>query len=501
MVPPNRGGDKTTSIDTVTSQGRFLVGDDSRKYFLPSSSPIPLRLGTRAYQAEIRRMTGLKPRARGTKAFFDELEDYAQLNGERVRVRHCTALDEDGPLLRVNLGGGKVAVVKRNGLDFAGPYSPGLLFVDEDDFEPVDADALLAWWRSDNLRTLPALHQALLDDLPPPAPSGLSDAEQRAVALAWLVGVFMGEIARARPALALTGDPGCAKTARARLLGLAFYGRDYDVSTTAGAGRALKDLAAALAHRCLVIRDDMQHADTATMDLICCACTGGMFELATYYETLESNRYPMRAALAITAHTPTWALREDVLSRFLVMRFDKPPRTTLTLKARSNTVASRRVGIWAELLWLLWWGLFSEERPEPITRFEDWEIFVRRTFAACGYLSALDSALRKMPWMRIEMATRTEPALRALYLLACANAQDPEKKDHWYTAAEIHDAVAESMGIRDSRYGVESSTLVRNPVALGKFLAKLEREGSAVVTVERGGSRENKAIWRIRVKE
>ncbi len=490
-------------IDLVEAAGRFVVGRDGDTYYLPNEGGSPQALHSRAGQARVLAILGLRRSTPKLKAMFMDLEDHARQGAPRARVEATAAFNQHTSELRVNLGGGAVFYLNRQEVRMEGAYSDGLLFIDEHRFQSIESSSFLEAWGQLDPVGLPHFTEALLGNLPPSQDSLLDPAEQRAAVLAWWLGAFLKDVATARPMLALIGPPACGKTVTGRLLGTGFYGYNYDVSGVAAGSRAEKDIAASLVERALVVRDDINSAPPGIMDLLCSAATGQRFDLSTFHETLAMTSYDPRAILAITAHTPKWALRGDVLSRLLVLRFAHPPKSTITEQDRKNAVMANRAGLWAETLWLLYQGLVaSEDRFEVVSRFPDWEMIVRRALRAAGREDALVSALRKMERSRVRVAADAEPLLDALASFAEAEV-DPvvkENRDVWRKAGELHAALAHHMGVSTLGSGHYSTSSLRNPTALGKFMSKLAGEASAVVNVERRRGNQNSWLYRIRPK-
>ena len=297
--------------------------------------------------------------------------------------------------------------------------------------------------------------------------------------------------------LALAGAPRSGKTDVARRLAQMLYGEQADVSGGASLGRAVKDLAASVAFRTFVARDDLNDAPDGMMDLLCRCATGARFELSSFFETLGIASYDPIAAMAITAHMPKWALREDVLSRLLVLRFGLPPATTQTGAERERLVLDARAGVWAETLRALRFALSSEEKWKATTRFDDWENIVRRVAKWAGELDVLESALGKLDAQCVEVVAAADPFMGLLR----AFADLPGMAEKRWTSAGLADALSKFSGARKGEKQEHYADLVvRNPQSLGKLLARIEREGSTVVIVTREPSKAhgNVLAWRIR---
>jgi hypothetical protein len=500
----NTNKTKPTTADGVKKVLAVCVacmGDDDKTYLVLTADKVPLEIGTRACERAISRILKKGRRSKEVKNVMAALEDHAEQNGKKVRVKSLAAFDHTKPCLLVNLGGGSILRIEPGGLHEATNPVGDVLFVGERGFQPVMLDGIRERLEAD-APPIALLRGVLLDRLPPPAPNGLTAEEQRALVLAFLLGIFLRDLAHARPVLALIGGPGVGKTVVARLLGLLLYGEGFDVAGVAAAGRAAKDLAAALVEHALVVRDDLNSAKPELMDLLARAATGARIELSTFHETLALSVFEPRAAVAITSFRPTWALREDILTRLLVLRLDKPPASALTQRQRGEDVLKHREHVWAELLMLLQVVVAaSTEKPTipSVSRFDDWEHAVRPALYTAGLGEAFDSALGKLPQEAVAIAGSADPMLGLIH----AFASQPGVADNEYKAADLYTAlVAFLSDDTPPAYAASgiAGSMLRNPRALAQFLSKLEREGSAVVNVTRRGGHGKTLLWQVKPK-
>lgn len=423
-----RKGIPDNYLELLEQASTFVNGNDGHVYLMPKDGTRPVKVRSRAGQAFVLSTLGICRSTPKLEALWLDLEDHARNTAPVTRVETTAAFDPGRRELRVNLGGGKVFFMSAQEVRVEIAYTDRLLFVDEPGFRPVDSDAVLAAWGQLDSVNLPYFTRALLGSLPPSQEIALDPQEQQSVVLAWWLGAFLGDVAVARPILALVGPPACGKTVTGRQLGTAFYGSSYDVSGVAAGSRAEKDVAASLVERALVVRDDINNAPRGIMDLLCSAATGQKFDLSAFHETLALVSYRPRAILALTAHTPKWALREDVLSRLLVLRLALPPKSTVTERDRKEAALANRPGLWAETLMLLYYAVVaSDDRFGVVSRFPDWEMAVRRGLRAVGREDALVNALRKMEVVRVRVASAAEPLLDALATFA-SGSNDPDGK-------------------------------------------------------------------------
>jgi len=480
----------------LAERGHFLRGEHGKCYYHDRDSNTVTELkGSGHFKRHVFNLLGAK---RFDKALKDALRDaveYGQSVAQLATTATLSCYSTKVQALRVKVGGGKIVCITANGMKLENNFEGGVLFVDEPGLVPPTFDEIKAANRKGE--GFPQLRAALLDQLPPPAKGGLTVAEMGALIVAFWIGIFVRDLARARPILAPIGPPESGKTDVARRLVLLLYGKGADVSGGASLGRAVKDLAASVTYRSFVARDDLNDAPDGMMDLICRIATGAKFELSKFHETLEMESYDPIAAIAITAHMPKWALRRDVLSRLLPLRFALPPATKQTGAEREQLVLDARAGVWAETLKALRAAVVSDERWEPITRFPDWENIVRRVAKWSGNLDVLESGLRKLAGQRTAVVVAADPFLGLLR----AFAEQPGMAARKWTSAGLADALAEFAGARlGEKQEHYADLVVRNPQTLGKLLSRIEREGAAVVVVTREPLKAhgNKVVWRIR---
>lgn len=425
-----------------------------------------------------------------------------------VHAEVCDFVSTSGTeAMYVHLGRGVAVLVSSAGMQSVEQLTKTadgrrLLFVDMSKFAPVPLEEVRRCWDQAGYG-FAGFNAAYLAHLPPDQHGLLTSAEQAALILAWWIGIFLGPFVQGRPILALTGVFGSGKSMTGRLLGTAFNGAGYEVSGGISGERAMKDLASALCERPMVVRDDMNQVPDEITDLLCRVATGATLELAAFHETLARVEYEMRGTLAITSIRPRWALREDLLSRLLALRFGVPAPSSMTESQRIEIVEKSRTWIWAETLKALaasyaLGGSIDPQLGATVTRFGDWERWVRRVAYVGGWLLPLDSALKKMPQQTVNLAAHTDPTLAALKALA----ETPGVEDREFSASELYDAITVMLGsyITEEIKDRPSFSVVRNPKSMGQFLSRIEAIGGAVCVVERSSRVHNAIRWRVRPK-
>lgn len=494
-------------VNQILESG-YVAHDGKDAYFIPFSNADSehvvllgepgvfmegMRIGSSEFRLYLGETLGLAPRGRTTTKLVEELEGRAFSSGREVEVRILArAVERDGTTtLEIALGGG-LAVEVGLGMRLTSAYDPyeGTLLLAPPRFEPLrlDLDEMHRRYAIDGADPLELrrLGRGFLGKLPPPVSGGLSRSEQQALIFAFWLSVFVAPLARARAILALFGPPGCGKTVTARLLGRLFFGPSFDVSGGMSGGRAVKDLFAALTATSLVARDDLNTAPAELMDALCRVATGARIEVSEFYETLALASFESRAALAITAYQPGWLKRRDLLTRLLVIRLGQPEPSAETDRDREARVDRLRQFAWYETLSLLDAALQHIKARPPITRFGDWEQIARSAADVAGFGPVLESALRKLDLERVAVVAASDPFLAALVALAHS-----EHGGNWLTSAELVTAL--------QRLDGHDELTRATPTAVGRVLARLERDGSAAVRVERSPFKVtgNKTRWRI----
>ncbi len=462
--------------------------------FYLDSGGIPRSLDHRKVRREVARLITKHTGKRATKAkietALEDIKDHVEAM-PLTTATYCTGLADDGALI-VNIGAGRVIRVSPDGCTLQHNLESGVLVVDPADFEPLDPDALVAAMRQPWTGHA-ALGACLLAHLPPAPPDcALSPIQRQAVVAAFWMGIFLLALAPGRPLLAFIGPATCGKSITMRLIMKLFYGAGADVGGGVGGSRETKDLCASVISRPLAARDDVNAAPHGIIDILCRIATGARFELSTLYKTLAASSYDPIAALMLTAVRARWSLRDDIMSRCLVIRMALPDPTTTKEVARYDLVAEHRIAVWAQTILALSAAL---ARPASIsvTRFGDWEDCVSASLGLDPQLGpALRPALLKMPMERIHVALAADPELWMIYLLAC----HPDVNGEELTAAQLVDMLVEVAGVEaadgDSH---RARHAVRSPKSLANILSNIEEKGSAVVNITKRMGHDSKFLW------
>ena len=472
-------------LDSLLKEG-LLLSDGESLLWLPRGGTL-LDVESDEFEAELRKYYK-KASDQRVRKYARIVRKYGREAATVARHERILAAVEGGTRFLLHFNGGNVVSVTAGNVEQVPNGTCAVIFDDVPEFVPLDPEAVLRIKPEVAFRKM---KQALLAPLPPPAKSGLELIELWAIVLAFWVGIFVRGKAKARPILGFVGPKACGKTETARLLGKCLYGDSFDVSVAAGGGRSVKDFAATIAHRDFVVRDDMQDADRGMMELLCQAATGARFDLSAFHKTLELESHEARAAIIITAIRPKWALRDDVMSRLLIARLSRPCRSRMTDEQRAARVKKARPAIWAATLHMLAAGLANANRSAPISRFVDWEVFVRAALRPMGLEDAFVNALQKMDGERVALATRTNPLLGLLRALA---ERHPNK---WWLAADLVRALGREAGVKaDRSINGSDPPHISSPESLGKLLERIEEKGSTVVDVERSQTKAHGNKWR-----
>ena len=347
----------------------------------------------------------------------------------------------------------------------------------------------------DNPCALRAARAAVVDHLPPPtADTPLTQDEQAALVLAWWAGLLAEPVCRGRPLLTMLGEPGSGKTLTAYLMGILYYGDRFEVGGGVGGSRQIKDLVAGMVHSPLAVADDLTNVKREAVDTLCRLATGSAVKLATMHETLHLSSFKARAAAILTSARPGWALRDDMLSRILPVRFDKPARSPMTDNNRVDRVLTHREAAWGELILATQAALQAPARATYYTRFQDWEAVVQAVAEEGGWFPVLVQAMRKLPVQRVSVATSASLEVAALY--AIAKQFEDEPRD--WTVADLYDLVSEKMGAMlsdDQRFRPSGRMRIQDFV---RFLHRVETEGSAAVSLHSRGEQRGQQVWTLR---
>lgn len=454
----------------------------------------------------------LTPRSAKLKEIVDACDDACWSQGRRLELVKWTR-QTGTRIFQIAINAAVIVevsaagfVAKRNGTEAVFETPPG--------WRPLAWGQILAEYRVADGYMMPRFWQAVCADLPSAAeaPDGarLTQHEQAAVLLAHWFGCVTMAATTARPVLGMLGEWGSGKTTAAALIGRMFYGPDFVVSgSSAGSSeRAIKDLHATMIAKPFVVKDDMNQVNGAIVDQMCQLATGVQIDASEHRETMKHASFKVQSNLVITAHTPRWAIRADLLSRMIMVRIGRAPESSLSYQERMRRADELRPGVWADTFYALCMACRSPYAWTPTTRFDDWEAWVRRVADACGWhypvgadgtplpCGGLNSALWKQEALRVHVATRTDEWVAAVYRVA---QQIRSHADRWYTAADLYDLVSMSMGATVSGDADKrpSAFAVRSPLTLAQFLNRLEGEGSAVVRVLRGPLREGVQTWRL----
>lgn len=484
-------------VKHVCGAGSFVMMHDETKFYFAPRSGHAVDTGTDAFARTVRRLTGI-PRGEELAKAVERLKAIANETTTKVRIEYNTAFEvKDGvSSLYINFGNGTVLRFQNGSSGFVPNAADGILFLDEDGFEPLDSTKVVNSIPSEAPK-LPTFCRVILEHLPPPAGS-LTSKEQAALVMATWFGVFIGCLATARPATLFVGEPGSGKSVTQRLLAKAFFGPEGNTTGGTQLDRVMKDIAASAAYSSLVIRDDLHDFPAGGLDVLSRIITGTTFRVAGYFKTLAEERFPVRALLVLSAVRPKWfGSRADLMSRFLLLKFKKGAPTPITEAVRVRAVLDARAAIWAETAVAL--GCLCNQLPErtPVTRFDDWERIQAVLLQQAGWGDAFESALRKLSAESASLAVESDPLVHYLWLLAC----DPQHRGRRWLASDLAHELAVTMGASDQVIGNAAGRLTQNPQSLAKFLGQLRDQGSAVVEVANEEPKTNNTLrWTLTPK-
>jgi hypothetical protein len=494
-------------VQQIREKGRIVSGSDGHIYFLPCITqqtpddwPIPLAIHQPAFARELCRICRLSAAKRAIREAVSAVEAACEDHVVQVKPWTWPEHDQTGNVCAINYAVNARYYVKvtADSMTFHPTVGDSMIAVPPTKFQQIRAKDLANAMQGAE-RHQPRILRALLSRTPQSGAVKASTPAQRVLLLAWWSGLFFDAIAPGRPILGIVGGKGSGKTATARMLGLLFYGTDYEVSGGVGGSRVFKDMVAAMKERPLHIADDQNDMPPEIIDAMCRAATGQEIELAAFHETLSLVSFRVRSSLVITSNRPGWALRDDLLDRMIPIHFAKNPPGGPDESERNAIVNAARTGIFAESLLAVQGALSVQNHDHTKTRFSDWERWVRRSASAAGWLYPLDMALGRLAGARVSLACWSDELVNALYSIA----DELRDRPAWFTAAQLFDAVSLRMG---GVVSVEESTrpsarMLSSPASLSKFLALISRQGSAAVDIERSGTAANVVLWQITPKD
>ncbi len=487
-------------VRAVSAVGTLAHDQDGGTWWIPAvedeDNPASWRPPIRVRGASFRRVLAalypgqIPPVAKITRPFAEACEA-AAFAGPAVQAAAWSTWDPALGVLTVAISASTLVAISASGVRPLRNGVHGVILDLPTGFQPIRWDQIVSGWSATGER-MQAMRDAVTGDLPPPAAhAACTDDDHAVIIAAWWLGIFAQPIAKGRPLLALVGPPGCGKTVTARLLGLLYYGADFEVAGGVGGSRGVKDLVAGIAYRPVAVADDQNDVPRAMVDTLCRIATGSRVELATMRETLDLSVFEARASVAITANRPEWALRNDLLDRMTPLLLGAPPPSTLTEQDRNDRAVSYRAAVFAETFRALQAALSSGAAFRCRTRFQAWETLVRRAATAGGWGDALDAALSRRALQAVRMAVAADPFAEALYSVAVADSRAPR----FYSAGDLYDRVMQQLGAIVLEGDRPSASAFRSPRALTRFLGEIERKGSSVVDLVAGPRHHGAVTW------
>jgi hypothetical protein len=240
----------------------------------------------------------------------------------------------------------------------------------------------------------------------------------------WIYTVFFPALFPSRVILCAIGPMGSGKTTTVKLVGRTFFGPSFDPTPLP---HKPDDLDAALTNETFVLLDNADKRESWLEDKLAVAATGGSVTRRALFTTNEHVRFPIRAAIAITARTPQFR-REDVADRLLLLFMERFQGFTAQ-QLLEAVMASRR----DELMTRLVRGLppllralrdTQGESPRSSFRMADFAAFAHRVGPCFGFdANAVEATLRGMGNIQRRFSSEDEPVIDLL--------------DRWLTPANI----------------------------------------------------------------
>ncbi len=489
----------------IRQSGRILSTTDGRTtYFCPTAGgedpdkwPEPVDIRSAAFGRILAKIGGVGVSRKGLAEIVPAIEQLAE--SKPIDVRHWTWAEyAEGRVVALCYAVNPRFFVRlKNGdMTFHPAADATFLAVPPPDYDPITFSALSAAWPGATITNSALLHY-VVKATPPSAANRVSTNVQRVMLTSWWLGLFFDAVCEERPMMAFVGAYQSGKSTAARMFGTAFYGEGYALAGFNSGSRGIKDLIAGMAACPLYIADDLNNMPADVKDTLTRVSTGIKLQLSSFHETLAISTFRVRCNFAMTSNRPGWALRDDVMSRTIAIRLGRAhDDTQLDASVRMRRVVDARTEIYADTFKVVLRALSMTNTDRTITRFSDWERWIRRAATAGGWLKSFDVAFAQLPIAAVDLACSADDLVNALYTIA-VETNKPEAESSWFTAAALFDAVMLRMGASISANESDRpSARSLTPATLGKFLADISNKGSAVVTVERAEV-SHRVLWRL----
>lgn len=271
-------------------------------------------------------------------------------NGQLIEPRrfswHVLPRDGEPPKVYVYNGGDMFRITPTeiksvpNGTD-------GILFEHDNGFVPVDVSD------SDGMATLVSsletFKAVVLDDMSISRNSVINRDDLLFLIESWFVMMFFGGMARAKPIMAMIGEPGSGKTLglakmlwvlnghTMSLIAMANDQRDFDTTIMSSAPT-------------LVIDNVDGHQPKWLADRLASLSTGATITMRKLFTTRDVDRVTPDLWLAVTAFSPNVFRRKDIADRMIIVNLDRFAGLNKSEKDIEELVMRYRTQIWAEIL-------------------------------------------------------------------------------------------------------------------------------------------------------
>lgn len=238
------------------------------------------------------------------------LQVEAHTRGRESIVRNFSYYERESNVVLLDTGRGNVLKISADNIEVRENGADGILFAPMADHDPWE-------YRAD------APDNILYDQMVKPV--NFSDEgtytvdEQKQLLLLWILSMAFESLMKTRPLTLAVGPPESGKSSLFRYIGQMLIGAGFDVDSPMQDMKGEEDFWANVSNSMFVCYDDVNANIRWMADALARVATGTRRSKRTLYSTTGVTRTPIRCMLALTAMTPSYALRSGfVASRAII---------------------------------------------------------------------------------------------------------------------------------------------------------------------------------------
>lgn len=180
----------------------------------------------------------------------------------------------------------------------------------------------------------------------------MSPIELSFIMESWFLAMFFGGMTRAKPIMAMIGEPGSGKTmALAKILWL-LNGNTGALEAMAGKQRDFDTSIMRAAPMLAFDNVDGKQPDWLA-DRLASIATGATVTMRKLFTTNSIIRFQPQLWLGVTANTPWVFRRADLADRLIIVKFQKHRKNTISERMIEDQVKAARRRVWAESVVLI----------------------------------------------------------------------------------------------------------------------------------------------------